>query len=96
VKGKTRIGIFAIKDISSGESLSYDYQFDTLESETFRCHCGAAKCRGTMAPKQKTKETLSQADREKLIAKGRKKEGKAALLVVLDPFLDLISLERGT
>jgi SET domain-containing protein len=29
VRGRTRIGIFAIKDIAFGEALSYDYQFDT-------------------------------------------------------------------
>ena len=31
VKGKVRIGIFAIKDIAENEPLSYDYQFDTNE-----------------------------------------------------------------
>jgi SET domain-containing protein len=29
VKDRTRIGIFAIKDIACDEPLCYDYQFDT-------------------------------------------------------------------
>ena len=77
-----RIGIFAIKDIQSGDSLSYDYQFDTQESEAFKCHCGAATCRGTMAPKKKSigsKDMLSRADRQRMIAAGRRREDKETL-----------------
>ena len=48
VNGRSRIGIFAIKDIEKDEPLSYDYQFDTQESSTFKCFCGAAKCRGKL------------------------------------------------
>lgn len=29
VRGRTRIGIMAIRDIAENEPLSYDYQFDT-------------------------------------------------------------------
>lgn len=49
-----RIFIYALRRIRTGEELSYDYalQLDEpitrkLESE-FKCHCGAARCRGTM------------------------------------------------
>jgi hypothetical protein len=82
VKGRTRIGIFAIKDISAEEALSYDYQFDTQEADTFRCGCGAAKCRGTMAPKKKhvSKSSLSKKDVKRLIAAGRKRENKESLI----------------
>jgi SET domain-containing protein len=74
VKGYPRIGIFALRDISAGEALSYDYQFDTNEAETFKCYCGTEKCRGTMAPSKK-KQVLfdaqgrpqSKEDRERLI-----------------------------
>lgn len=81
VKGKTRIGIFALRNLECDEPLSYDYQFDTKESESFKCCCGSSNCRGTMAPRQKilTKENLTGGDRKKLIAAGRKLEGKAAL-----------------
>lgn len=53
VKGRMRIGIFAIRDIEVNEALSYDYQFDTNEKDAFKCYCGSSNCRGTMAPKKK-------------------------------------------
>ena len=56
VRGKMCIGIFAVKDIAAGQPLSYDYQFDTNEAETFRCYCGSANCRGTMAPKKRDRD----------------------------------------
>lgn len=75
VKGYPRIGIFALRDIAPGEALSYDYQFDTNEAETFKCYCGTDKCRGTMAPKKKKGVALdaqgrpqTREERERLIA----------------------------
>lgn len=82
VKGRTRIGIFAVRDIQDNEPLSYDYQFDTQEADTFRCGCGAAKCRGTMAPKKKvmSKENLSKKDVKRMVAAGRRRENKEYLV----------------
>lgn len=81
VKGRPRIGIFALRDIAPGESLSYDYQFDTKESEAFKCYCGTAKCRGTMAPTKKKKvlydaqgRPQSREERLKLISIGKERE----------------------
>jgi len=61
VNGLMRIGIFAIRDIQPDEALSYDYQFDTNEADTFRCYCGADICRGTMAPRKKTDRRIDHA-----------------------------------
>jgi hypothetical protein len=80
VKGLTRIGIMATKDIAAGEPLSYDYQFDTQEENMFTCYCGKAKCRGTMAPKKKEEEreidrnNITKAEKQRLIAVARSKE----------------------
>ena len=60
VGGAMRIGIYAVRDIEEGESLSYDYQFDTNEADTFRCHCGTEACRGTMAPKKKNAQKIDR------------------------------------
>ncbi len=82
VRGFTRIGIFAIRDIAAGEPLSYDYQFDTHEEDAFKCACGAPTCRGTMAPKKKCQsydlENLSKALKSKLIKEAKEKEKKLA------------------
>jgi len=39
--------IFALRDIAAGEQVTFDYNTTEWEmAETFRCHCGAAGCRG--------------------------------------------------
>jgi hypothetical protein len=48
VSGYNRIGIFTTEEVSPGDFLSYDYQFDTKHGDKFVCRCGAKKCRGTM------------------------------------------------
>jgi SET domain-containing protein len=65
-----RIFIEAIKDISIGEELVYDYQYErtddhTVEDERFyACRCGAPACRGTiLAPKKKRAAPTSRARR---------------------------------
>jgi [histone H3]-lysine36 N-dimethyltransferase NSD2 len=50
INGFTRIGIFAIKDIKEGTEVSYDYDFDTVESN--KCYCGAENCRQIFAGKK--------------------------------------------
>jgi hypothetical protein len=73
VKGKKRIGIFAIRDVKKGEPLSYDYQFDTKETKAFKCFCGSENCRGTMAPKmQKEVGDMTKLERRRCIIHGRR------------------------
>ena len=54
-----RIWIDTIRDIAPGEELAYDYAY-TLEERhppaakrRFPCHCGSAKCRGTILAKKR-------------------------------------------
>ena len=81
VKGRMHIGIFAIRDILEGEPLSYDYQFDTNESNVFKCYCKTSKCRGTMAPKRKHDvqdiNSLSATQRHRLLAEALSKINKS-------------------
>jgi SET domain-containing protein len=54
-----RIWIETIRDIEIGDELAYDYAY-TLQSRhtpaakrRFPCHCGAARCRGTILAKKR-------------------------------------------
>lgn len=56
---RSRVFIVAIKPISAGDELFYDYGYERDGTETaedearYACACGAAKCRGTiLAPKK--------------------------------------------
>jgi hypothetical protein len=54
-----RIWIDAIRDIEPGEELAYDYAYVLRERHSpaakrrFPCHCGAARCRGTILAKKR-------------------------------------------
>ncbi|KAA8500022.1 Histone-lysine N-methyltransferase ASHH2 [Porphyridium purpureum] len=46
-RGRTVVGIFAIRDISRGTELSFDYRTDPVRGDrAVRCECGTDKCRG--------------------------------------------------
>ncbi len=49
-----RIFVYALRSLKPGDELLYDYKLMSAErrtkkvAEEFACHCGSAKCRGTM------------------------------------------------
>ncbi len=54
-----RIWIETSRDVEPGEELAYDYAYVLAERHTpaakkrFPCHCGAARCRGTILAKKR-------------------------------------------
>jgi hypothetical protein len=89
VRGRIRIAIVAIKDIAPGFPLSYDYQFETQQEETFKCFCKTDKCRGTMAPNtdkrllKMAKNGRNEELRTKLITAGKNKEKLSSSIKML-------------
>jgi SET domain-containing protein len=52
-----RVWIDAIRPISAGEELTYDYRYERSEGDDesfYRCGCGAAACRGTILVPRET------------------------------------------
>ena len=49
VRGVTRTGVFALKDIKEGEELMFDYKWDRRRGRApTKCYCMAPNCRGTL------------------------------------------------
>ena len=46
-KWRGRLWLRSLRRVRTGEELGYDYGFDK-DGERVRCHCGSAKCRGTI------------------------------------------------
>lgn len=77
-----RIFIYALKDISPGQELCYDYAYERVEGmdeeseQLYVCRCGAKSCRGTILappkPQKRARKTKAAAKRS------RKKEAKQA------------------
>ena len=61
VKGQSRVGIFAIKDIAKGDELTFDYQFERKGKQKQRCFCGASNCRGFLGEKKKKAKKTSSS-----------------------------------
>mmetsp|Transcript_27022 Transcript_27022/g.38075 ORF Transcript_27022/g.38075 Transcript_27022/m.38075 type:complete len:420 (+) Transcript_27022:12-1271(+) len=53
VQGEMRVAIFAIKNISAGTELTFDYQFERFGADKQECFCGESNCRGYLGEKQK-------------------------------------------
>ena len=79
VNGKLRVGFFAVRNISAGEELTFDYQFQRFGEAAQLCYCGSDKCRGFLGvnkdpPKDmmtndgKIKKTKSKLDPDSIVS----------------------------
>ncbi|XP_050438298.1 histone-lysine N-methyltransferase NSD2-like isoform X2 [Adelges cooleyi] len=78
VNGDTRIGLFALQDISAGTELVFDYRLQSCSGvEKKPCQCGATRCSkfiGVKVDKDEEKKKLIASDEDK--AKNYSKNNK--------------------
>ena len=55
VAGELRIGIFALRDVRSGQEITIDYRFTHFTEDQWKCCCGEPTCTGVMGPQKKKK-----------------------------------------
>ncbi|KAI6850542.1 SET domain-containing protein [Hortaea werneckii] len=69
INGTPRMGVFAGEDgVTTGEELSYDYNFDNFGTERQVCYCGAQGCRGFLSKR------LNKEEMKRLVAKEEAEE----------------------
>ncbi|MGH7709858.1 MAG: SET domain-containing protein, partial [Gemmatimonadaceae bacterium] len=79
-----RIYIDAIREISPGYELSYDYAYerdadtDEEEEQLYACRCGAANCRGTILAPVENPERHAHHSASRHAAKRRRKRAHSA------------------
>ena len=56
-----RVFIVAIRDITAGEELTYEYNLYDSDDDEQDCYCGATKCRGTMFSEAEVKRRARKA-----------------------------------
>lgn len=87
VAGKPRMALFAGENgITTGEELTYDYNFDPYSQKNVQeCRCGAKNCRGYLGPKSKeTKKQGSEEKQEEKRPESRLAGAKRKIAEVLD------------
>ncbi len=76
VNGRLRMGLFAIRDISLDEELTFDYNFERFGVPQ-KCFCNESNCRGYIG---QTNENLSKIKLAKVKATHQFKKGRSPFL----------------
>jgi SET domain-containing protein len=86
-KRKDKVYIHALRDIAAGEELSYNYgividaPYTAALKKLWACHCGSAKCTGTMLqPKPRTRRKPVGKKVAGTKARSRKAEGRQGVV----------------
>ena len=75
VNGQYRMALFALKDIQSGDELTYDYNFSLFNpTEGQTCKCGSENCRGVIGGRSQRVNGVLIEEKKKAPTKNNKKE----------------------
>ncbi|XP_041947876.1 histone-lysine N-methyltransferase, H3 lysine-36 specific isoform X2 [Alosa sapidissima] len=77
VNGDTRVGLFALKDVTAGTELTFNYNLECLGNGKTVCKCGASNCSGFLGvrPKNQPRDE-DKARRQKRKAQLKRKPAK--------------------
>lgn len=74
-----RVWIIALRNIRSGEELSYEYNlYDAEEGDPAPCFCGSKHCRGTMFSPEEVKRLKKLASKKAVKKSKKQKQRRAA------------------
>ncbi|XP_046990653.1 uncharacterized protein LOC124595805 isoform X2 [Schistocerca americana] len=76
VNGELRIGFFSKRNISAGEEITFDYQFQRYGKEAQKCLCDAANCRGWIGEDPEKEKRERKLKKEKEIKKKKEEKRK--------------------
>ncbi|KAM6907189.1 uncharacterized protein nsd1b [Xenentodon cancila] len=79
VNGDTRVGLFALVDISAGTELTFNYNLECLGNGKTVCKCGASNCSGFLGVRPKNNPPSDEKGR-KLKRRGHSKKKKKVVL----------------
>jgi hypothetical protein len=99
VQGELSIGLFAVKDITAGTELTFDYNFERYGDKPLKCLCGTKVCRGFIGGTQESitaaaaaqaisLEDQEEEDPEPIMV--TEKESDPALKTILDRAVGLM------
>ncbi|KAJ3572249.1 hypothetical protein NPX13_g5113 [Xylaria arbuscula] len=96
VSGQPRMALFAgDRDITTGEELTYDYNFDPFSAKNVqKCLCGAPNCRGVLGPKPKEAKPPKPSKED--LAKAAKKGGKGGKRKLKEVLSELEEAQTNT
>ncbi|XP_061595252.1 histone-lysine N-methyltransferase, H3 lysine-36 specific [Cololabis saira] len=79
VSGDTRVGLFALVDVSAGTELTFNYNLECLGNGKTVCKCGAPNCSGFLGVRPKNNPPSDEKGR-KLKRRGHGKKKKKVVL----------------